>query len=287
MKLVQKNRNRLILCLVVWWMCIAVFYMITAIKISRVRQTISQSGVEMAQVFSSRANLPLLELDMPALSALLSESTSSSDIVYAAIVDHKNNIIAYTNVELIMPVIKEGARTVDQVCFWEGNSSDHKKIINFSSDVTYAETKIGEIYLAISAAEIDKFEKHFGFGAFSSFTVLLFVIIVLYYNKFRSKVSKLRTAYRSQAGSRGVFAETTCIACPLCGTNQPFSQEVFNDINLDRFRIIRSTNSELKPGGSDKSKDIFLSEIVKRKDLGWLKRQVIVRCIEIIKKLVV
>ena len=222
---------------------------------------------------------------MPALSALLSESTSSSDIVYAAIVDHKNNIIAYTNVELIMSIMKKGARTVDQVSFWEGNSSDHKKIINFSSDVTYAETKIGEIYLAISAAEIDKFEKRFGFGALLSFPVLLFVIIVLYYKNFRSRVNKLRTAYRSQAGSKGVFAETTRIACPLCGTNQPFSQEVFNCINLNRFKIIRSTNSELKPEGSDKSKDIFLSEIAKRKDLGWLKRQVIVRCIEIIKKL--
>jgi hypothetical protein len=98
-------------------MCLAVFYMITAIKISRVRQTINQSGVEMAQVFSSRASLPLLKLDMPTLSALLSESTSGSDIVYAAIVDHKNNIIAYTNVELITSIMKEGARTVDQVSF--------------------------------------------------------------------------------------------------------------------------------------------------------------------------
>ena len=285
MKLVQKNRSRLILCLLVWWMCIAVFYMITAIKISRVRKTISQSGVEMAGVFSSRASLPLLELDMPTLSALLSDCTSSSDIVYAAIVDHKNNVIAYTNVELIISIKKEGALTVDQVSFWEGDSSDYKRIVNFSSDVTYAGTKIGEIYLAISAAEIDKLKKRFGFVALSSFTIMLLVIIVLYYKELRSIVGKLRAAYRSQAGSKGIFAETTCIACPLCGTNKPFSQEVFNCINLNRFRIIRSTNSELKPEGSDKSKDIFLSEIAKRKDLGWLKRQVIVRCIEIIKKL--
>ena len=284
MKLLQKNRSRLILCFLVWWMCIAVFYMITASKISRVRKTISQTGVEMAKVFSSRVSLPLLELDMPTLSALLSEATSKSDIVYAAIIDHKNNIMAYTNVELIMSIKKEGALTVDQVSFWEGDSSDYKRIVNFSSDVTYAGTKIGEIYLAISAAEIDKFEKRFVLGALSSVITLLFVIIVLYYKGLRSIVSKLRAAYRLQAGS-GVFAETTCITCPLCGTNKPFSQEVFNCINLNRFRIIRSTNSELKPGGSDESKDIFLSEISKRKDLGWLKRQVIVRCLEIIKKL--
>ena len=285
MKLPQKNRNCLILCLVVWWMCVAVFYMITSIKISRARKTISQSGVKMARVFSSRASLPLLELDMPALSALLGEAAGNSDVVYAAIIDHKNKIIAYTNIELIMSTINERARTVDQVSFWEGNSSDYKRIVNFSSDVTYAGTKIGEIYLAISAAEIDKFKKRFGFGALSSFTILLFVIIVLYYKEVRSIVSKLRAAYRSQAGSRGVFAETTCIACPLCGTNQPFSQEVFNCINLNRFRIIRSTNNELKPEGFYKSKDIFLSEIAKRKDLGWLKRQVIALCKKIIKKL--
>ena len=285
MKLVQKNSSRLILCLVVWWICIAVFYMITSIKISQVRKIISQSGVEMAREFSSRVSLPLLELDIPTLSALLGDSTGSSDIVYAAIIDHKNNIMAYTNVELIMSTMNESARIVDQVSFWEGDSSDYKRIVSFSSDVTYAETKIGEIYLAISAAEIDKFEQRFSFGALSSFIILSFVIIMLYYKEVSSIVSKLKAAYRSQAGSSGVFAETTCIVCPLCGTNKPFSQEVFNYINLDRFRIIRSTNSKLKPGGFYKSQDIFLSEIDKRKDLGWLKRQVIVRCIEIIKKL--
>lgn len=241
----------------------------------------------MARVFSSRASLPLLELNMPTLSALLNEATSNSDIVYAAIIDHKNNIMAYTNVELVMSTINERARTVDQVSFWEEDASDYKRIVSFSSDVTYAKTKIGEIYLAISAAEIDKFEKRFGFGALSSFTILFFVIIVLYYKEVRSIVIKLKAVYRSQASGGGVFAETTCIACPLCGTNKPFSQEVFNYINLDRFRIIRSTNSKLKPGGFYKSKEIFLSEIAKRKDLGWLTRQLIVRCIEIIKKLAV
>ena len=287
MELIQKNKSRLILCLLVWWMFIAVFYMITSIKISRSRKTISQSGVEMAKVFSNRASLPLLELDMPALSALLSDSTSSSDIVYAAIVDHKNNVIAYTNVELIMSTKKEEALTVDQVSFWEGDSSDHKRIVNFFSDVTYAGTKIGEIYLAISAAEIDKFKKRFAFVALSSFIIMLLVIIVLYYKYLRSMYinRKLKAAYRPQAGSRGDFAEMTSIACPLCGTNQPFSREVFNSINLNRFKIIRLTNSELNPERSDKSKDIFLSEIAKRKDLGWLKHQVIVQCIEIIKKL--
>ncbi len=239
----------------------------------------------MAKVFSSRVSLPLLELDMPTLSALLTEATGNSDIVYAAIVDHKNNIIAYTNVELIMSVIKKGVRTFDQISFWEGNSSDHKKIINFSSDVIYAETKIGEIYLAISAAEIDKYKKLFALGALSSFTILLFVIIVLYYKNFRLIISRLRAAYILQAGSGSAFAETTRIACPLCGTNRPFSREVFNCTNLNRFRIVQSINSELKSESSDKSKDIFLSEIDKRKDLGWLKHQVMVRCIEIIKKL--
>lgn len=259
--------------------------MITASKISRARKTISKSGVEIARVFSSRVSLPLLELDMPTLSALLSEATSNSDIVYAAIIDHKNNIMAYTNVELIMFTMNERARTVDQVSFWEGDSSDYKRITSFFSDVTYAETKIGEIYLAISAAEIDKFKKRFGFVALSSFTIMLLVIIVLHYKDFRSIGRKLKVAYRAQSDRGGVLAEMTSIACPLCGTNKPFSQEVFQCINLNRFRIIRSTNSELKPGGFYKSKDIFLSEIANRKDLGWLKRQLMVRCIEIIKKL--
>ena len=267
-------------------MCIAVFYMITAIKISKERKTILQSGVEMAKIFSSRVSLPLLEVDMPAIGTLLGEFTSSPGIVYLSIIDHKNNIVAYTNVGLIMSVVKDGARTVDQVSFWEGDSSYYKKNINFSSDVTYAKTKIGEIYLTISAAKIDKFETFFALGTLSSFTILLFVIIVLYYKELISSIlSKMRSAYISQARSNSTFEETICIACPLYETNQPFSQEVFNCIDIDRLRIIQSINNELKPGVSDKSKDTFLSEIAKRKNLGWLKRKVIVQCIGIIKKL--
>lgn len=179
MKLLQKNKNHLILYILIWLIFIAVFYIIAIIKINKAEKIIHQFGVKEIQMFSKSISLPLLEVDISTLRTLLNGFIdSNSEVIYTtAIIDHKNNVVAYMGVELMEFIEKAQTDAVERVSFWEGDSSDCKKIINFSSDVTYAGTKIGKICMTVSTAEINRFKIFFGFGVFVSFAILLLVTI--------------------------------------------------------------------------------------------------------------
>jgi hypothetical protein len=79
--------------------------------------------------------------------------------------------------------------------------------------------------------------------------------------------------------------EKSRVTCPLCGTQKPFFDKVFNPSNLDRLLIIEPTVNERDSRKSPASRGLSLSQLAKREDLSWIKRQVILRCTDIIRKL--
>jgi len=284
----HRNKRLLIFCLLAWLMIVLVTYVIVRISIGQVKRNISQSGIAMATGFSNKVSLPLLERDMPMLSQLLHEATDNPSVVYAAIIDHKNNIVAYTNAELIMPVNKGGfARTIDRVSFWEGFSADQQEIFSFSTNVTYSGTKIGEIYLALSAIEINRFNRRFSLITISSFGALLLLAVVLHFSHPTLTAKRSRGQKSPLAAEEVLLGEMAHMACPLCGSHKPFNDEAVSRVNLDGFLFLRAENGE--PGATrsstTESQGISLTEIGEREGLGWLKRQVIFRCTEIIRKL--
>jgi hypothetical protein len=280
----HRNKRVLIFCLLAWLMIVLITYVIVRINIGRVKRDISQSGIAMATGFSTKVSLPLLERDVAMLSQLLHEATDNPSVVYAAIIDHKNNIVAYTNAELIMPVNKGGfARTINRVSFWEGFAADQGKIFSFSTNVTYAGTKIGEIYLALSAVEINQFKRRFGVITMSSFGALLLLAVVLSLRDVTAKGS------RGQQGplraEQVPLKKMAHMACPLCGSHKPFTDEAVSRVNLEGFLFLRAGNGEPGAAGSSKSQGISLTDLGGTEGLEWLKRQVIFRCTEIIRKL--
>ncbi|MCW9065853.1 MAG: hypothetical protein OQJ78_06100 [Ignavibacteriaceae bacterium] len=124
----------------------------------------------------------------------------------------------------------------------------------------------------------------FIFAAISSFIILVLVLTGLYFKGFRPITDALKARYSKKSLPLGFF-EGSNIACPLCGEKQTFSRERFTDINLDRFLIIQSAQNVSSPDRFRSERGISLSEISNREDLVWLKRQMVLRCIEIIKKL--
>jgi len=282
----HRNKRLLIFCLLAWLVIVLITYVIVRISIGQVKRNISQAGIAMATGFSNKVSLPLLERDMAMLSQLLHEATDNPSVVYAAIIDHKNNIVAYTNAELIMPVNKGGfARTIDRVSFWEGFAADQKKIFSFSTNVTYAGTKIGEIYLALSAIEINHFKRRFSLITISSFVALLLLAVVLHFTHLTLTAKRSRGQKSPLAAEEVPLGSMAHMACPLCGSHKPFTDEAVSRVNLDGFVFLRAENGEPGAARNSTSQGISLSEIGEREGLGWLKRQVIFRCTEIIRKL--
>ena len=115
----------------------------------------------------------------------------------------------------------------------------------------------------------------------------MFVLTGFYFKGLRPITNALKTRYRPKVSFAPRFFENSNMSCPLCGAEQPFSQEGFADINLDKFLIVKSVQDGSDPDRFRPSKEIRLAEVLNREDLVWLKRQVIFRCAEIIKKLAV
>jgi hypothetical protein len=282
----HRSKRVLMLCLLAWLMMVLITYVIVRINIGRVKRDISQSGIAMATGFSTKVSLPLLERDMAMLSQLLHETTDNPGVVYAAIIDHKNDIVAYTNAELIMPANKGGfARTIKRVSFWEGFAADQEKIFSFSTNVTYAGTKIGEIYLALSAIEITQFKRRFSVITMSSFGVLLLLAIVLSFSDVTLTAKGSGGQQGPLRGEQVPLKKMAHMACPLCGSGKPFTEEAVSRVNLDGFLFFRAGNGESGTAESATSQGVSLTEMGETEGLEWLKRQVIFRCTEIIRKL--
>ena len=66
---------------------------------------------------------------------------------------------------------------------------------------------------------------------------------------------------------------------------KPLSEGVFNEPRLDKALIIEALEHESGGGKFADSNGVTLSELSRRDDLSWIRRQVIFRCTEIIRKL--
>ena len=281
------KKSRLFLCVAIWWLVIVIGYLIISFKIEKIKNDITQSGVALLHEVTGKTGLPLLERDVTSLSKILQDVEKRPGVSYASIIDHKNKIIAYTDPNQLLPVKSKRVSSSDHVSFWEGSSNRHSRIINFSTDIIYAGTRIGKFYLTYSAAWINKIKYGFILIAISSFIILVFVLTGFYFRGLRPITGALKTRYRPKVSFALRFFENSNMSCPLCGAEQPFSRERFSNINLDKFLIVKSVQDGSNPDRFRPSKGILLSEVSNREDLVWLKRQVIFRCTEIIKKLAV
>ena len=79
--------------------------------------------------------------------------------------------------------------------------------------------------------------------------------------------------------------EKYIVTCPLCGTKKPVNSDLFNHSNPYEKSIAKISNPVHNPASQADLKGIDLTEIAKHEDLNWIKRQVILRCAEIIQKL--
>ena len=278
------NTRHLILGLVIWWLIMLLVYSIFTLRVNRLKSNLIQTGVDLTREFSNLVSLPLLENNSQVMSKILTDAASRPDVIYASVVDHRNKVVAFTGTGHLMPDMTEAARSVDQVSTWEGGFAGHAKNLNFVSDITYGGTKIGEIFIGLSTPGMFQTRKHFIYIAVASCLVLLILFAVFRYQIIKDFLVEHIDVRRSGTAT-GVAANGTLINCPLCGTQQPLSRKLFKQSSLDKFWSSRDWKFESNPRSDTDSKRSNMQEAGKTEDLSWIKRQIILRCTEIINKL--
>ena len=277
------DRN-LILLLLIWWLAMLIAYSIITLRVNHLKAQLRKSGVEITNTFSSRVSLPLLERNSQSIHSLLTEAVNQANVVYASVVDHRNKVVAFTGTGHLMPDMTDAARSVEKVSMWEGGFASHARILNFVSDITYASTKIGEIFIGLSTPKSFQTRKQFSIVAVCSSLLLLFLIAFLRYQSIKTWLVRyfdLKHASTENISS----AKKTLVICPLCGSQKSLSTKLFKPSNLDKFLKIGISKQGPHNANTIDSQKIDLHELAKTKDFASIRRQIILRCTEIISKL--
>lgn len=278
------NNRYIIYGVVVWWVAMLLGYSIIAYRSDRHKNNLTKSGISLTQEFSKLVSLPLLENNDQTIHSLLTDAASRQDVIYASVVDHRNKVIAFTGTGHLMPDMTDAARSVEKVSVWEGGFASHAKFLNFASDITYAGTKIGEIFIGLSTGETGGAREIFLILAVLSGLALVVFFLVWRYPSTSSYLKKAFNFERSNAVTES-SGNDPCVVCPLCGTHKPVSEKVFHRSHLDGFLNLGSARDG---GDTDKlvrSEKIDIKKLAKQEDLSWMRRRIIERCTEIIKRL--
>ena len=277
--------RRLVIVFVVWGVVLGTVYLIARARIDRAKSGIKSTGFETVQELAKLVSLPLLDSNAQTIHAMLVYAAKKTDTVHTSVVDHKNEIVAVTGAEQVRPGSSIAAHSAEHVSFWEGELPDHMKIFGFLSDVTYSGTKIGRIQIALSAEEPLRIRNYFIGVAVSACVILVLLIIaILYYpGVWAVPVRLMRMCKRDHLSNTAL--KNMLVTCPLCGVQKPISRELFKRTNFGRLLIIKAALNKSGSDGDAEVKSMHLSDLAKRDDFLWLKRQIVVRCAEIIKKL--
>jgi hypothetical protein len=270
--------------IVIWWLAMLLGYSIISFRSDRYKHGLTKSGIILTREFSELVSLPLLEKNDQTIHSLLTDAANKKDVIYASVVDHRNKVIAFTGTGHLMPDLTAAANSVEKVSVWEGGFASHAKFLNFASDITYAGTKIGEIFIGLSTVEALQTKKIFLIIAGLSCLALLVFILVFRFQSTSAFLMKALNINRSNSAIESSGNESL-VVCPLCGTQKPVSDRIFQRSNLDRFLTIRTAHDGKSAGGGTHGKRIDINNLAIKEDLSWMRRQIIERCTEIIKKL--
>jgi len=280
------NTRYLIVGLAAWWLVMLIVYSVITLRINHRKGELRESGVEITNEFSKRVSLPLLEKNSHSIHKLLTDAANKTDVIYASVVDHRNKVVAFTGTGHLMPDMTEGASSIEKVSIWEGGFASHARILNFVSEITYGGTKIGEIFIGLSTPKSFQTQKAFATIAVSSSLILLFLIIILRYQSIKTFLGKSLNVNYSNT-EMDSMAKRSVITCPLCGTPNAPCDTLFSQSNLDKFLAMGNAKNSANDGDIADSLKNNPQKLAKTEDFSWMRRQIILRCTEIIKKLTV
>ena len=279
------KKTRWFTCLFIWWVVAVFFYLFIAARETNLLGQVRDKGIEIVLESAKQAGLPLLERDLKSLTRLTQDVARLKGVVNVSIIDHKNKIIAYTNPDQLLPISSTAIQIKDGASYWPHILSDGTQAICFSSDIVFAGTKIGEVFLAMDTDGSAGLTTVFFLSALVSFLLVVFVMLVIDFHGIIPLKAALLARIRAWTGGDDALSDDREVICPVCGNHKPLNHSFLLQANLDRYPVVRSARKGNDTAQLLLTKGVNLREISRREDLGWLRRQMIHRCADIIKKL--
>ena len=97
----DRNRRKVAVCLTIWLVANIAGYFVYHFAAVRENERLYERGLTDAQNLATQSGPLVLENDILSLSMAIKDLQNVKDLKFAAIIDHKNNILAHTDNEMI------------------------------------------------------------------------------------------------------------------------------------------------------------------------------------------
>lgn len=268
------NKKSFVLCLLAWFVLCSILYIVVHFWEGNRRRDLVKVGVAISKDISSQSGLPLLERKTDLLGRLIEDFTKKPEVVFASIIDHRNKLIAYTDQEQFFTFSRKKSDELEGVHYWKISGLNHQKVMNFSSEITFSGTRIGEVFISLAAEKMGVLRRFFLFFAVLTLTTLVLFFGFVRYKYFiawwNTKYKQLNAPVEPCLDEKG----TPDFFCPMCSSAGHFSRTSCQMTDIESFLLIKSY--------SETNKDVMLRDLARVKELGWLKKRIIAQCGKII-----
>jgi hypothetical protein len=100
-KFIERNRRPFAICLAIWLLINFGGFLFYHFAFESRNDAFLQQGLSETQTLQSKSGPFVLEKDILSLNVAIKELQQLDDLKFAAITDHKNNILAHTNAEMM------------------------------------------------------------------------------------------------------------------------------------------------------------------------------------------
>ncbi|MDH3884448.1 MAG: serine/threonine protein kinase [Desulfobacterales bacterium] len=159
-KFIERNRKQFAICLAIWLLINFSGYIFYHYAFERRSDAFFRQGLSETQNLESKSEPFVLEKDILSLNVAVKELQDISDLKFAAITDHKNNILAHTNADMMNrkfePLQNEKPiDALDGIKITSGISTDKTAVVVFYKNIIFSDVEIGKVCIALSAANLN------------------------------------------------------------------------------------------------------------------------------------
>jgi hypothetical protein len=199
-KFIERNRRQFAICLAIWLLINFSGYIFYHYAFESRNDAFFQQGLSETQSLESKSGPFVLEKDILSLNVAVKELQSISDLKFAAITDHKNNILAHTNADLMNQKFEslqneKPIDALDGIKITSGISTDKTAVVGFFKNIIFSDVEIGKVCIALSTANLNSDLNRLRFLYIAGVVltiILLGVSLFLVDRRARAKALKLR-----------------------------------------------------------------------------------------------
>ncbi len=187
-KFIRRNRNSLVICLVIWLIASASGYLVLNSNVKHLTNDFYQYGLLRSRTLAAKIAPSLLENNILSLNVAIGEVEGSNNLISASILNHENKFVTHTDSNMInktfIPIKDERyIDTIKEVSIKAKSLPNNEKIVSFSTNVTFSGINIGKVYLVFSStylySSISKYKAFFLYAIIFSLFLLSAIVAAI------------------------------------------------------------------------------------------------------------